>query len=97
MKTNESVKPINTTEEKEEEFDGEYKLSLHKSDDTFINSFKAVVRKRIWLYQASPKYLMLDVFFPLIFMAVGVFATSFEIFSTSPSRILGPDRIGYEN
>ena len=72
------MKPIHTTSEEEEEFDGEYKLSVHKSDDTFINSFRAVVKKRVWLYKASRKYLMLDVFFPLLFMAAGVFVTSFE-------------------
>ena len=72
-------------------------LSKHRSNDTFCNSFRAVVRKRVWLYQSNRKYLILDVFFPMIFMMAGVFATSFAHFGTSPSRILGPDRIGYEN
>ena len=73
-----------------------FTLSASPTDDSFMNSFKAVSRKRYLLYKNSKRYIFFDIFLPVIFMVAGIYVTTFEHFSRAPSRLLEPERMGDE-
>ena len=74
-----------------------FTLAESKTDDSFCNSFKAVGHKRYLLYKNSRRYIFLDFCLPLLFMVLGIWITTFESFSRSPTEILGPERMGFDN
>ena len=53
-----------------------FTLSESKIDDSFMNSAKAVVRKRYLLYRNSKRYIFFDIFLPVLFMIAGIWVTT---------------------
>ena len=56
-----------------------------------------MVKKRSLLYWNSKRYVFFDMLLPAILMCLGIWTTTFSFFARSPSRVLGPERMGYPN
>jgi hypothetical protein len=54
-----------------------FTLAESKTDDSFCNSFNAVIRKRYLLYKNNRRYIFLDFCLPLLFMVLGISVTTF--------------------
>jgi len=74
-----------------------FSLAKSKTNDSFTNSLTAVVKKRMLLYLNSRRTIFFDVLLPALLMAVGIGVTTRTFFERSESRILGPERMEYNN